>query len=177
MVYGHMLQFWIRPEDFWLKFWLYAFLAPIGATGFLFISGVSSTLAYKNNLQTQKLQMKTMRNIYLLRAFFILIIALFFNFGVTMVFNSGNLADIWNWNALQTISIALLLAWPLLKVSKLFRISIAIMALTLNQILLTSLTPYNGQFNLLGIMYHIFFKSRIAIYHYCQFPISTHQLP
>ena len=45
MVYGHMILFWLRLEDFWLKYWLYAFLQPIGATGFLLISGVSSTLS------------------------------------------------------------------------------------------------------------------------------------
>ena len=153
-----MLQFWIRPEDFWLKFWLYAFLAPIGATGFLFISGVSATLAYKNNLQTQKLQMKTMRNIYLFRALLILIIALFFNLGVAMAFGGGNLADIWSWNALQTIAISLLLAWPLLKTSKILRICIATLAIILNQVLLTIISPYNGQSSFLGIAYHILFN-------------------
>ncbi|MFX1525426.1 MAG: heparan-alpha-glucosaminide N-acetyltransferase domain-containing protein [Promethearchaeota archaeon] len=158
MVYGHMLQFWIRPEDFWLKYWLYAFLAPLGATGFLFISGVSSTLAYKNNLQTQKLKLNTMRNAYLLRALFILIIALFFNFGVTMVFGGGDLADIWSWNALQTIGISLLLAWPFLNKSKILRLSTAGIAILLNQVLLTLLSPYNGQLNFYGIAYHIFFN-------------------
>ncbi|MHA2036940.1 MAG: heparan-alpha-glucosaminide N-acetyltransferase domain-containing protein [Promethearchaeota archaeon] len=158
MVYGHMLQFWIRPEDFWLKYWLFAFLAPIGATGFLFISGVSSTLAYKSNQQTQKLSMKTMRNIYLLRAFFILIIALFFNLGVAMVFGGGDIADTWSWNALQTIGASLLLAWPLLKRSKLLRVAVAIIAIVMNQILLTMLSPYGGQPSFLGIVYHILFN-------------------
>lgn len=158
MIYGHMLQFWIRPEDFWLKYWLYAFLAPIGATGFLFISGVSATLAYKNNLQTQKLQMKTMRNAYILRALFILVIALFFNFGVAMVFGEGEIADIWSWNALQTIAISLLLAWPFLKTSKILRLCLASLAIILNQILLTILSPYNGQFTFFGIAYHILFN-------------------
>jgi len=157
MVYGHMLQFWIRPEDFWLKFWLYAFLAPIGATGFLFISGVSATLAYKNNIQTQKVMMKTIRNIYLLRAFFILMIGFFFNIGVAMVFG-GNLTDIWSWNALQTIGVSLILAWPLLKTSKMLRLCVASLAIIFNQVLLTILTPYNGQPSLLGISYHILFN-------------------
>ncbi|MFX0142896.1 MAG: heparan-alpha-glucosaminide N-acetyltransferase domain-containing protein [Candidatus Hodarchaeota archaeon] len=157
MVYGHMLQFWIRPEDFWLKFWLYAFLAPIGATGFLFISGVSATLAYKNNLQTQKFLMKTMRNTFLLRAIFILIIALIFNFGVAMVF-SGDLTDIWSWNALQTIGISLLLAWPLLKTSKTVRLCVATLAIIFNQVLLIALAPHNGQLNILGVTYHMLFN-------------------
>jgi hypothetical protein len=158
MVYGHMLEFWIRTEDIWLRFWLYAFLAPIGATGFLFISGVSSILSYKSNLQSQKLSMKTMRNIYLLRAMFILIIALFFNLGVAMVFGGGDLTDIWSWNALQTIAIALILTWPLLKTSKIFRVCMAIVVIILNQILLTILIPYNGQSNLLGIFCHLLFN-------------------
>jgi hypothetical protein len=158
MVYGHMLEFWIRNQDIWLRDWLYAFLAPIGATGFLFITGVSSTLAYKSNQQTKKLPMKTMRNIYLLRGLFILIIALFFNLGVTMVFGGGDLADIWSWNALQTIGISLLLTWPLLKTSKIFRVSIAILVIILNQILLSILIPYNGQSNLLGIFCHLLFN-------------------
>jgi len=153
-----MLQFWIRPEDFWLKYWLYAFLAPIGATGFLFISGLSATLSYKNNLQTHKVRMKTMRNIYLLRALFILIISLFFNFGVAMVFGGGNLADIWGWNALQTIAISLLLAWPLLKTSKIFRVTIAIIAFLSNHILLGTLSPYRGDSSLLGLIYHLIFN-------------------
>jgi hypothetical protein len=157
MVYGHMLQFWIRPEDFWLKFWLYAFLAPIGATGFLFISGVSATLAYKSNLETRKVPMKTMRNIYLLRAIFILMIALIFNFSVAMVFG-GDLTDIWSWNALQTIGISLLLAWPLLKTSKMVRLSIATLAIIFNQLLIIALLPYIGQFNVLGVAYHMLFN-------------------
>jgi hypothetical protein len=157
MVYGHMLQFWIRPEDYWLKFWLYAFLAPIGATGFLFISGVSATLAYRNNLQTQKVMIKTMRNTYLLRAIFILIIALFFNLGVVLVFG-GDFADVWSWNALQTIGISLLLAWPLLKTSKMVRLLVASSAIIFNQVLLITLTPYNGQFNVFGVAYHILFN-------------------
>ena len=158
MVYGHMLQFWIRPEDFWLKYWLFAILAPIGATGFLFISGVSATLSYKNNLQTQKVRMKTMRNIYLLRVLFILIIAFSFNFGIAMVFGGGNLADIWGWNALQTIAISLLLAWPLLKTSKIFRVSIAIIAFLSNHFLLGMLSPYRGESSLLGLTYHLIFN-------------------
>ena len=153
-----MLQFWIRPEDIWLKYWLFAFLAPIGATGFLFVSGVSATLAYKNNLQTQRLQIKTMRNMYLLRALFILIIALFFNLGVTMVFGGGDLADIWSWNALQTIAISLLLAWPFLKTSKIIRLCIAILAIISNQVLLIILSPYIGQSSLFGITYHVLFN-------------------
>ena len=158
MIYGHMILFWLRPEDQWLKFWLFAFLKPIGATGFLFVSGVSATLAFKNNENTKKVSMTTMRNIYLLRAIFILIIGLFFNLGVAFTFEGGNLASIWSWNALQTIAISLLLLWPLLKTSKKFRIFLAVSVILLNQILFGTLTLYNGQDNILGFLYYLLFN-------------------
>jgi len=158
MIFGHMIFFWLRPEDQWLRIWLFAFLQPIGATGFLFISGVSATLAFKNNLHTEKVPMTTMRNIYLLRAVFILLIGLIFNFFIALIVEEGNLAFIWSWNALQTIAFSLLLLWPFLKTSKILRISLAISVILLNQILLNILTPYNGQDSALGFLYHLLFN-------------------
>jgi len=158
MIYGHMILFWLRPEDQWLKFWLFAFLKPVGATGFLFVSGVSATLAFKNNQFSQKISMTTMKNIYLLRTVFILIIGLFFNLGVAFTFEEGNIAHIWSWNALQTIAISLLLLWPLLQTSKKFRTILAISVILLNQILLNMLTPYKGQGSILGFLYHLLFN-------------------
>lgn len=158
MIYGHMILFWLRPEDEWLKIWLYAFLKPVGATGFLFISGASATLAYKKNQQSEKIPLNTMRNIFLLRAVFILLIGLIFNLGVVLLFEEGHMVDIWSWNALQTIPISLILLWPLLKTSKTLRICIAIVAILLNQVLLNVLTPFNGDGSILGILYHIFFN-------------------
>ena len=158
MVYGHMILFWLRPEDQWLKFWLYAFLKPLGATGFLFISGVSATLAFRKNEINKKIPMATMRKIYLLRAVFILLIAFCFNLGVAFMFEEGNLAYIWSWNALQTIAVSLILILPLLKTSKKLRILIAVSVLLLNQFLLNLLTPYSGQVSVLGFLYHFLFN-------------------
>ncbi|MHA1190930.1 MAG: heparan-alpha-glucosaminide N-acetyltransferase domain-containing protein [Promethearchaeota archaeon] len=158
MIYGHMILFWLRPEDQWLKYWLYAFLKPMGATGFLFISGASATLAFKNNEHTKKVPMTTMRNIYLLRGVFILLIGFIFNLGVALMFEGGNLAFIWSWNALQTIAISLLLLLPLLKTSKTSRTLLAISVIILNQILLNILTPYNGQDSILGFLNHLLFN-------------------
>ena len=158
MVYGHIMVFWLRPEDQWLKNWLYAFLQPFGATGFLFISGVSAMLAFRKNQYTNKVSYENMRSMYLLRALFILIIGLIFNYFVAIMFEKGNLADIWSWNALQTIAISLMLTWPLLKTSKTTRILIAISAIIGNQIFLTLLNPYNGQFSLFGFLYYLIFN-------------------
>ncbi|GAI87259.1 unnamed protein product, partial [marine sediment metagenome] len=68
MVFGHLIFWWLRPEDAWLQFWLYAFLQPLGATGFLFVSGISATLSFRNYQNTVKdsdtISMTTIRNIY-----------------------------------------------------------------------------------------------------------------
>jgi len=157
MVYGHIILFWLRPEDEWLKFWLYAFLQPIGATGFLFISGVSASLAFKKNEHTKKVSIEDMRNMYLLRALFILVIGLIYNLFVAILYGNGNLTHIWSWNALQTIGISLLLLWPLLKTSKKIRLIIALFAIVSNQILLIIITSYNGDASMFGIIDFLLF--------------------
>ncbi|MBY9016563.1 MAG: DUF1624 domain-containing protein [Candidatus Lokiarchaeota archaeon] len=157
MVYGHLIFWWIRPEDAWLQFWLYAFLKPLGATGFLFVSGISTALSFRNSQNTVKdsdtITMTTIRNIYILRAIFILIIAFIFNSFNALIWGGS----IWEWNALQTIGFSLLLAWPLLKTSKLFRILLGILMIIGNQFILHALLPYNGETSLYGVLFHILF--------------------
>ena len=157
MVFGHFLLFWLRPEDVWLQFWLWAFLKPLGASGFLFVSGISASLSFRNYQNTAKdsdtVSMTTVRNVYLLRATFILIIAFFFNTFNALIFGGS----IWEWNALQTIGFSLLLAWPFLKTSKLFRIFLGIAMIIGNQLILDLLSSYKGEASLYGILYHLLF--------------------
>ena len=158
MVFGHLIVWWLRPEDAWLEFWLYAFLQPLGATGFLFVSGISAALSFRNYQNTTKnsdtISMTTVRNIYLLRAIFILIIAFVFNAINASIWGGST----WEWNALQTIGFSLILAWPLLKTSKLFRILLGISIIIGNQLILNMLLPYNGQASLYGVLFHLLFN-------------------
>ena len=157
MVFGHLIFWWIRPEDAWLQFWLYAFLQPLGATGFLFVSGISAALSFRNYQNIAKdsdtISMITIRNIYLLRASFILIIAFIFNAFNALIWGGS----IWEWNALQTIGFSLLLAWPILKTSKLFRILLGISIIIGNQLILDVLLSYKGEASLFGVLFHILF--------------------
>ncbi len=157
MVYCHLIFWWIRPEDAWLQFWFYAFLKPLGATGFLFVSGISAALSFRNHQNTAKnsdtISMTTVRNIYLLRAIFILIIAFIFNTFNALIWGGS----IWEWNALQTIGFSLLLAWPLLKTSKLFRILLGISMIIGNQLILDVLLSCKGEASLFGVLFHILF--------------------
>jgi len=157
MVFGHFLLFWLRPEDAWLQFWLWALLKPLADSGFLFVSGISAALSFRNYQNTVKdsdtISMTTVRNIYILRANFILIIAFIFNSINAMLWGGS----IWEWNALQTIGFSLLLAWPLLKTSKLFRIFLGIAMIIGNQLILDLLSSYKGEASLYGILYHLLF--------------------
>ena len=160
MILGHLIDWWIRIEDRWLINILFAFLAPIAASGFMFISGFSAILSYKSKVtnidDSNGLTMRRVKNIYLIRALLLLIVALLYN--IVIAFGINDLTWIWSWNVLQTVAISLLLAWPLLKTSKIFRIVLGIVLLVADQCILILLTSYMGQPNMYGVFYHILFN-------------------
>jgi hypothetical protein len=93
--------------------------------------------------------MKNSRNQYIIRALIILLISFIWNFFGTLFMD---VPGIWIWFVIQTISISLLLAWPLLKTSRLFRLFICFGCWVGNEILILILTPFRGQGNILGII-------------------------
>ncbi|MFX1497917.1 MAG: heparan-alpha-glucosaminide N-acetyltransferase domain-containing protein [Promethearchaeota archaeon] len=170
MIYGHMIDWWLRPEDDWLRQWLFAFLESIGATGFLFISGISAALAFRSTqlkLRNLDLNPSTVRNTYFLRAMLILLVGLIYNFFVAVLW-SGNIINLWSWLVLQTIAFSLILSWSFLKVSRTFRILLSILILILNQFFLSLLLPFENQPNLFGVIYYVFYnpKSQYPIWAY-----------
>ena len=50
MFLGHLIDWWIKPEFNWLESLTFSIFDPIGASGFLFISGVSIALSYRNRM-------------------------------------------------------------------------------------------------------------------------------
>ncbi|MFX0139491.1 MAG: heparan-alpha-glucosaminide N-acetyltransferase domain-containing protein [Candidatus Hodarchaeota archaeon] len=172
MVFGHMVDWWIRPEDYWFRFWCYTFVESL-IVGFLFISGVSAALSFKNNelkLQVQKnFNMKIVRNVYLIRALLIVLIGFAYNIFVAFIWG-GDITDLWSWLVLQTIGVSLLLAWPFLRTSRNFRIFFGILILIVNQLILSFLMggPYKDLSNIYGIIYHILYNP------ISQFPILAY---
>ena len=67
MVCGHLIDWWLTEEDYWLFLLLWSIFAAIGAGGFLFISGAVTELSYKNRILQEKdsnnEKMDFMRNI------------------------------------------------------------------------------------------------------------------
>ncbi len=159
MILGHLLDWWIRPEDRWLVYMLFAFLAPIAATGFMFISGFSAILSYKRKVtnieDSNGLTMRKVKNIYLIRALLLLIVALLYN--TAIAFGINDPTWIWAWNVLQTIAISLLLGWFFLNTSKTFRILVGIVLLVVNQFISPFLIPYEGQTNIYGLLFYILY--------------------
>jgi len=159
MVLGHLLDWWIIISDRWLIFYLFAFIASIAATGFLFVSGFSAAIAFKS--RAKKIEFSTdiimtqARNIYIIRALLLLAVSLIYNTATALALN--DLRWIWAWNALQAISISVLLAWPLLRTTIYLRIGLVIGLFVLNEFLSTFLLTYNNQLNIFGVLFHIFY--------------------
>ncbi len=160
MVLGHMLDWWILPSNRLMIFVLFSFLAPVAATGFLFISGFSAALAYKSRAEKAKtssdIDMNRARNIYIIRALLLLAIAFIYNTLVAL--GIYDFRWIWAWNALQTIAISLLLAWPLLGTNKYLRISLGIGLLIVNELLFPFLLSYKDYPNVYGILFHVLYN-------------------
>ncbi|GAH05247.1 unnamed protein product, partial [marine sediment metagenome] len=154
-----MLDWWIINPDRWLVFYLLSIFGSVGFTGFLFVSGISATMAYKSRVKkiatSTDITMTQVKNIYIIRALLLLSLGLIYNIAVALGLN--DLGWIWSWNILQTISISLLLAWPLLDTPKYVRIGLGIVLLIVNDLLSPFLLSYSGQLNIYGVLFQILY--------------------
>jgi uncharacterized membrane protein len=160
MVLNHIINWWLKSEYNWLHSIFIMIIDPIGASGFLFISGVSVTLSYRKRIsnieESDNSNYRVVRNSYLLRAFFIFIIAIIYNIPVPFVLHDPTM--IWIWFVLLTSAISLFIAWPLLKTLKYIRIIVAVGIIILHLFLISNLLPYQGDSNFFGLLFHILYN-------------------
>ncbi|MFX1570840.1 MAG: heparan-alpha-glucosaminide N-acetyltransferase domain-containing protein, partial [Promethearchaeota archaeon] len=161
MIVGHMVTWWPVLEIRIMIMASYISVASsLGAFGFTFISGISSMISYRNRLikinKNANYSFAQVKYEYLFRAVFIVILGLIYNVFVAILYMDPS--EIWGWFILLTLGVCLLMSWPLLKTSKSFRILIAALIWIINQILLPLLTPFEGQINIFGILYHILYN-------------------
>jgi len=160
MFLGHLIEWWINKDYLWVRTFTFYIFDPIGASGFLFISGVSIALSYRKRLyrieEIKDLSYSRMKISYFLRAFFLLMIAIIYNTAIALTM--GWLSWIWTWFVLMTAAFSLLLMWPLFNLSKITRILIGVIIWFISQYLYLLLSPYQYQLNLQGIFYHIFYN-------------------
>ena len=160
IVLTHLIDWWLKSDFIWLHRVTVMIFDSFGASGLLFVSGLSITLSYRNKLikvnTNDDYTFQIVRNSYLLRAFFFFILALIYN-----IFIAISLMDpawIWTWFVLLTAAVSLFIAWPLLKTSKLFRIILGLVFWIANPFIVSILLPYEGSLSFLGIMFHIFYN-------------------
>ncbi|MHA2048644.1 MAG: acyltransferase family protein [Promethearchaeota archaeon] len=161
MVLTHLIDWWLISDFDWLHGATVMILDPIGASGFLFISGVSIALSYRRRLMvvnvSENYNLKTMRNSYILRAFCVFFIAIMYNSFIAIALKDPSW--IWTWFVLLTAAVSLFIAWPLLKTSRLFRIIIGVIFWIAHQIFVIILLPYEGTLNLNGVLFHFLYHN------------------
>jgi len=161
MIGGHLFDWWLTEDDYWFFLFLKNVFGIWGATGFVFLSGVSTNISYKQGLELGDSKdasfMKKGRKLYMLRALLILLIAVIYNGCVGILLGLG-WTFLWAWLVLQTIAFSIIMAWPLLKTSKSLRVVLSIVLFITNQLLYILLVPFKGQFNVGGVLYHLIFN-------------------
>jgi hypothetical protein len=147
MIFGHLAEWWMSLDSFYLLNELIIFLDAMGGTGFIFISGISLTLSYRNKMKRIKeeedFSYNKIRLNYLLRGVFLFIVGLIYNTIDAILSNDFSL--IWNWFILMTLAVSILMAWPLLGRKKSVKIFAGIFFLILDFFLYNYLTPYKFQ--------------------------------
>ncbi|MFX0141620.1 MAG: acyltransferase family protein [Candidatus Hodarchaeota archaeon] len=160
MVLGHILGWWMRPEDLWLSLILNYILGDIAGGGFLFVSGLSAVIFFRSRLNKHKtsddISIKQVNNEYLIRALLILVVALLYNSATAI--GTLNPLNIWKWFIPLTIATSLLFGYPLLKTSKSFRLFFAAFIWIAHFLILSYLLPYQGQYNIFGIIYYVLYN-------------------
>ena len=157
MVWMHLCDWWlIEPDQGFFHINYIIIDRIIGSGGFLFISGLSSTLFVRKRIKNGY-DMQRLRKEYFLRLIFILMIAIGFNSLVAI--GTGNPSFIWMWFLLFTLSISLMIIWPLLRLPKLYRSILAIFIWIVNYYILLLLKPSQGQANILGVLYHLLYNA------------------
>lgn len=156
MFLGHLLEWWIKPEYLFINTMTHQILDSMGASGFLFISGLSITLSLRKKQSGVEYDSIETKREYFLKALFLLIIALLYNLPIAIYFN--NFASIWMWFVLLTAAISLILAWPLLRLPISIRLIIGFSMWVINYYVFNYLSSFKGEFSIYGALYHLLYN-------------------
>jgi hypothetical protein len=160
MIIGHLLEWWLKPQEIWLSVAFHAVIADIAASGFLLISGVSSMISFKSSITKTKISddynHRMVKNDYIYKGILILIVAIIYN-SIDALINLNPLR-IWTWYIPMTIAFSILLTYPLLRVSKRLRILSAILLWIVNFLILSLLLPFEHQGNIFSVIFYFLYN-------------------
>ncbi|MFW9866165.1 MAG: heparan-alpha-glucosaminide N-acetyltransferase domain-containing protein [Candidatus Thorarchaeota archaeon] len=160
MIANHLIAWWLNTDYMWIHKLAIMIIDPIGASGFLFISGVSIAISYRRRLSKVKISedynYRMIRTTHLFRALFVFIVAISYNVPITVWYHDPKM--LWSWFVLQTAAVSLFLVWPFLKSHKLFRIIIATLIIILQQFVIIWSRPFQDDSNVLGALFHLLYN-------------------
>jgi uncharacterized membrane protein len=156
MIWVHLTDWWIITSDRWVYDLTHVLIDRIFAPGFLFISGLSAVLLVRSRIK-DKNDLKIVKSQYFFRSLFIIIIATIFNLLLALVL--GDISLIWTWYILFTLGFSLLMLWPLLKISIIYRSILAIALWIANYYFLIWLIPFEGESNFFGVIFYLLYNS------------------
>ncbi|MFX1287191.1 MAG: heparan-alpha-glucosaminide N-acetyltransferase domain-containing protein [Promethearchaeota archaeon] len=161
MIWIHLRLWWLRDADQWFVDITLPFTDRVFACAFLMIAGASATLFTRSRLiKVNKIgnyTLKIVKKEYYFRALLIFIIAIGYNSFVALIFM--NPLIIWKWFLLMTTAVSLMLIWPLLKISKVYRIILAIILWIINYYLFLFLSYYQSDSYLFGFLNYFLYHS------------------
>lgn len=159
MVWVHLRTWWLRKEDAWFTDISRLLIDKIFGPAFIWLSGVSLILWYRNaSIKAKELEnynARIMKKEYYFRALILLVIAFSYNIVVALVIY--DITWIWAWFILLALAFSMLMSYPFFKTSKLFRLIYSFIIIIINQIIITILWPYEGQLNIYGILFHLLY--------------------
>ena len=160
MVWVHLRTWWLRKEDAWFIAISRLLIDRIFGPAFIWISGISIMIWYRNaSINAKELEnynARIMKKEYYFRALILLVIAFIYN--LIVAFGVYDFTWIWAWFILFALAFSMLLSYPFFRTSKLFRLIYVFIIIILNQIIVTILWPYEGQLNIYGVLFHIFYN-------------------
>lgn len=162
MIFGHAVIWWTKESHKEIVLILRRLTEILGATGFLFVSGISAVLALRIKSEKVKDDLKYTKyelfKEHYARSLLFLALALIYN-AVTLIWFSG-IWGLWSWYILFTITICLLIAYPLIKLPKITRVILAFFIIFITYPILGGFEslilrfPENGW----SILYYILFN-------------------
>ncbi|MFX0056727.1 MAG: hypothetical protein ACFE85_15190 [Candidatus Hodarchaeota archaeon] len=159
MFVGHLQEWWLTDADSWLYYLTFKIVDPIGSSAFIFIAGITTAISIKARFAKAKVSdnynYQIIRKEYFYRATLIFLIAILYNSIIAL--SLMNPLWIWTWFVLLTVSISLLMAWYLMKILIIYRMIIGVLIWIIGQLLLLILLPYQNQFNIYGVFFHILY--------------------
>ncbi|MFO8020300.1 MAG: heparan-alpha-glucosaminide N-acetyltransferase domain-containing protein [Promethearchaeia archaeon] len=162
MFTGHILDWWLQAQYQWFEQIVMNIFDVIGATAFLFIAGVSTMISYRKRIskaeKKERYHPTIIKREYYTRASLLFIIGLIYNISIAIF--TGNILYAWKWFILITIPVCLFLSWPLLKISRVSRICVAIIIFIGHLILLSVLLNLKENSVFLEMIYYFLYFSR-----------------